>query len=1146
MKLPRGFVCLFAMAASLSAASTSAVKVWEGTLPLPTYQEGLPDENPQFDQFSPRKINYPYTLRNNLTGKKQNVNWRAVFLENEYLKCSILPDLGGHIYTCIDKISGQPMFYANPSIKKALIGLRGAWAAFGIEFNFPVSHNWASISPVDFAYAGHPDGSASVTVGNTDRVYGMRWDVELVLRPRSTVLEEHVTLENTSDVRRRFYWWNNAAVQAWEDSRIQYPMRFTEGHGLSDIDTWPVDSHGVDLSLMSNQKFGPVSRFVHGSREPFMGVYHPRTKTGVVHYAPYDQLPFKKIWSWGEDADGLSWRTALSDNDSAYVEVQAGLFRNQETYEFLNPGQTIRFEEYWMPVRGTGGITRANLDGVVAMQREQEAGGRFKLHVALNVNHAIENAGLRILDGATPVFSARESLSPRSTWSHDVEDLDASHKYTFELSNAAGNKLLTHTEGGYDWASAGEVKVGPVVKPKPAPRSEWNAAAFRNKGDEQERDANRIEAWGTYSQGLERFPEDSDLRKVRGRLAVALLRYEDAERDLSRVTADSEVAYYRGLSAEAVGDSAKAGQYFTAAQQDSKFAAAANLHLAELAAREHDYPRAAEDLKKAREAAPDDERILEESMAVLRAAQARSQAQALLREGVTRFANNSFLRYERTLAGARDESLWPHLGADSDRILNIALTYRRLGMDSEAIRLLRRTYPAVPPEQTEPGQPAPAGDPRLGYLLAACVERTAAGGAAPLWKTASEMRVRQIFPNQAEMLPVLKMAIEKDPRDATAHFLLGSLLFSRGIVDPAIAEWEQARALNPRLPALHYSLGRALFEVKHKPAEAAAVYEEGLKNDASNPGLYLGWNDVMKADGKSAAERAAMMKRYPNHAAMPEPLVRTLVATLREAGETAEADAWIQSHFFSRAEGGAPPPVAQTRAAATTAGQAASTGAAPSAKPAATAVIRSVHAKQDVELSTDLASAFWKSVPAVSSNLNQFASVQPGGKTEFRSRWTDGYLYFLFVCPYQTLYLKPDPKTGEDTVGLWDWDVAEVFLGSDFENIRRYKEFEVSPQSEWVDLDIDLDSKRKDDSWRWNSGFQVSARIDADAHVWYGAMKIPYHAVDARTPKPGLTLRANLYRIEGPEPNRKYICWQPTHSPTFHMPVAFGTLELVE
>ena len=72
----------------------------------------------------------------------------------------------------------------------------------------------------------------------------------------------------------------------------------------------------------------------------------------------------------GVDADGLAWRKTLSDNYSGYVEVQAGLFRNQETYSFLEPQQVIHFSEFWMPVQGIGTISRANLDGVVAMTRK--------------------------------------------------------------------------------------------------------------------------------------------------------------------------------------------------------------------------------------------------------------------------------------------------------------------------------------------------------------------------------------------------------------------------------------------------------------------------------------------------------------------------------------------------------------------------------------------------------------------------------------------------------------------------------------------------------------------------------------------------------------------------------------------------------
>src|SRR6201993_4039334 len=187
-------------------------------------------------------------------------------------------------------------------------------------------------------------------------------------------------------------------------------MRFIASHGFRDIQPWPIDADGNDLSIVKNQTKGPVSSFVYGSREPFMGVWHPRTNTGTVHYAEYAQLPAKKIWSWGTDPDGLDWRKTLSDNDSAYVEVQAGLFRNQETYAFLEPRQTISFSEFWMPVREIGGISRANLAGVVHLSRKNNA-----LDVGLNVNQAVPKSTLRIALGDQTIFQEKADLAPDRT-----------------------------------------------------------------------------------------------------------------------------------------------------------------------------------------------------------------------------------------------------------------------------------------------------------------------------------------------------------------------------------------------------------------------------------------------------------------------------------------------------------------------------------------------------------------------------------------------------------------------------------------------------------------------------------------------------------------------------------------------------------
>jgi hypothetical protein len=431
-----------APAAPAAPAPTAAVRVWEGQLELPTYEEGLPDVNPPFDVFETQRFNYPYTLRHNLTDRRAVTSWRTLNLENEYLKVVVLPDLGGHLYSCVDKSNGADMFYANGSIKKARVSYRGAWTALGIEFNFPVSHNWATVSPVDYALQRNADGSASIWVGNQDRVYGMQWRVALTLHPGQARLEQDVALYNRSDTRHRFYWWNNAGVRVWDDSRIEYPQRFTASHGFREIDTWPVNKAGVDLTVVGNHKFGPVSEFSHGSREPFMGVYHPHTRAGVVHYSSMLDSPTKKFWSWGSDPDGLDWRKALSDDDSAYVEIQAGIFRNQETYGFLQPQESVQFREYWMPVRQIGGITRANLDATLHLTRTASSAERRTSRSGLNVTG--REGGTLVLKDGPAVVRTEPLTSPRSGRAAHARGLPEAPRYTVEVKDGAG-ACCSHT-----------------------------------------------------------------------------------------------------------------------------------------------------------------------------------------------------------------------------------------------------------------------------------------------------------------------------------------------------------------------------------------------------------------------------------------------------------------------------------------------------------------------------------------------------------------------------------------------------------------------------------------------------------------------------------------------------------------------------
>ena len=209
----------------------------------------------------------------------------------------------------------------------------------------------------------------------------------------------------------------------------------------------------------------------------------------------------------------------------------------------------------------------------------------------------------------------------------------------------------------------------------------------------------------------------------------------------------------------------------------------------------------------------------------------------------------------------------------------------------------------------------------------------------------------------------------------------------------------------------------------------------------------------------------------------------------------------------------------------------------------AASVIESAHSARELPLVADPNAPEWADAPRVFARVDKAGVPVAGPPTEIRSRWTAEHLYLLYICPYAELNVKPDPVTVEETPRLWNWDVAEAFIGWDEAHIGRYKEFQVSPQGEWVDLDIDRGDPKRQQGMRWNSGYAVAARIDRDAKVWYGLMRIPFRAIDPRTPENGHTLRIGLFRISGANA-RQHHTWRPTGAATFHVPEAFGTLRL--
>jgi hypothetical protein len=206
--------------------------------------------------------------------------------------------------------------------------------------------------------------------------------------------------------------------------------------------------------------------------------------------------------------------------------------------------------------------------------------------------------------------------------------------------------------------------------------------------------------------------------------------------------------------------------------------------------------------------------------------------------------------------------------------------------------------------------------------------------------------------------------------------------------------------------------------------------------------------------------------------------------------------------------------------------------------------IQSWYAAEDAEPSADANSPFWKNIRGVVLENDLLGKPVAGHRGEVRSRWTEKAIYFLYVCPYERTSPNPSPNPAVKNPAVWEWDIAEMMIGSDFVNLENATEFSVSPQGEWMDFHRGIPEERGG-GMKWSSHFQTKVRTDSEHKVWYAEMRIPFASIDSRPPKKGNRLRVNFFRAQGADPGRVLLSWRPTGVPDeFGIAKAFGTLVL--
>lgn len=803
-----------------ATAGKEAVRASRGEITLPTYPWWPALKHPYFRGTD--KVNiYPYPMLDNLSREKQPHTWRTVVLENEFLRVTFLPELGGRIHEVLDKTTGQPMFYVNHVIKPGLIGQCGAWISGGVEWNTgPQGHTVSAVQPVEVEILPPaPDGSRSVVVGELERIYHTRWTVWVTLRPGRAFLEERVRIYNGTETVRPYYFWNCTAMPNTPGFRFIYPMTLGSDHSSIKFFRWPLDQ-GRDLTRGTNYQ-DASSIFAWHCDQDFFGSYDDGADRGVVAYANHRQVPGKKAWTWGQGSFGRMHQMDLTDQDGPYNEVQTGPLLTQGEVGRLDPSEAVSWEEWWYPLHGLGGFTFANRDLAANVSREQ---GQLRLKVLATGSWS--PARIAVLKDGLSVTQAVCQLSPRTPAELSLGLAGATEPLEVEIS--ASQSVLARFRVPLDL---------PVRQPPGKAEVPQSATELAEAGWQDFLFAKFSEAEGRFRKALEKDPHsalahtglaylqlDSDPAAAAKAARAALATVPDNGRAAFALA----VAEYRlGQEKEALDDAWRAAL-------DPATAVAGRALAAKILLRQGAWEPVVRALSENGPWQADP--VCRDRLALALQQLGRTKEAAALTEGT--------LRDEPLDAFARSLGASPRtVSAPLPVLLDLVAEYHELGQIARASALVEGASAGGAPRAKPPGATATPSSPLLEYWRA-CLAAEGKTGAAPAAQPGARAAaavpsrwsepVGGVWPDRWEDLVPLRRALERNPADGQAALYLGDLLFALGRQAEGRAMWQQAAKLGAAPTVALRSLGMASLTLDNDLAAAAKFLEQANQADPAD------------------------------------------------------------------------------------------------------------------------------------------------------------------------------------------------------------------------------------------------------------------------------------------------------------------------
>jgi len=903
---------LFLLAIASPLGAQESVNMWQAPLVLPTYETGPPDLEPMFyagrDYQGAQGPIYPYGLYDNLLDTRHDKTYQADFLENQYVKICVLPELGGRILSATDKTDNYDYVYRQTEIKPALIGMLGAWISGGVEWNIPHHHRATSYLPVDHRLVKNPDGSSTIWVGELELRHRMEWAVGITLYPGKSYLKVTTVLVNRTPYVHSFLDFTNAGVHANENYQVIFPpdTQFAVYHAKVYFARWPIShdvyqgvdyTRGVDLSWWKNHPT-PVSFFAWNFDGDFFGGYDHGKEAGIICVRDHNVSPGAKFFEWGNGPEGKLWDKVL-DSQGDYLELMSGNFSdNQPDYSWIQPSETKVASAYWFPVRGIGGAKNANLNGAVNL----EMGPRRKVKIGFSTTQEFRGAKAVLTAGNRTLFERSIDISPATAFVQDItlpdgvreEDLKAG------LLDSANQELLS-----YQPVKPVPASTPPVVEPPLPPKEIKTVDELYHIGLRLEQFHNAaLEPYAYFEEALSRDPGNYEVntalgrlyserglwRQARERLTTALSR---ATRNYTRPK-DGEAYYYLGVTLRGEGKDREAEDAFHRAAWSEAWAAAGYEQLSELDGQRGGWPQALSDLDHSLAYNTFDCRAWDLKSAVLRRMGRAADAKEAVQKALAVNPLDLWGLHELGLIDANSQpQSFP--GNTVQANLELAMDYYDAGLGSEAEEVLKQLAAASPDQNRV--NPLIYYD--LGYFA---MQSGQPGDAAGYFHLAARMPTDYVFPFRLEEVKVLEAAMQANPGDARAPYYLGNLLYDRQ-PDVAVKEWEKSAAIDGSFSLVHRNLAQGYEQSQNDTPKAIASMERAVALDPDNARLRFELDMLYEAGNVAPQKRLASFESNPALAAERSDAMTQEAKVYLLVGRYEQALQLLKTHRFHNWEG---------------------------------------------------------------------------------------------------------------------------------------------------------------------------------------------------------------------------------------------------